>query len=108
IYSMPSGPSGRSPDSRTVYDVSQLHGAIDILCHKYGDLMEPIPKRAMDNYRKTMALLHQSDVARTYRRSGQYAQYFAYLAARPELARRLVSRAAMKIGRRIDRGGRTV
>jgi hypothetical protein len=57
----------------------------------------------MDNYQKTMTLLHQSDVARTYRRSGQYAQYFVYLAARPELARRLVSRAAMKIGKRMDK-----
>ena len=108
IYSMPSGPSGRSPDSRTVYDVSQLPGAIELLGQKYGDRIDPTLKRAMGNYRKTMALLHQSDVARTYRRSGQYARYFAYLAARPELARRLVSRAAMKIGRGIDRGGRTV
>ena len=108
IYSMPSGPSGRSPDSRTVYDVSKLPKVSDQLSQKYGDRIDATLKRAMDDYRKTMTLLHQSDVARTYRRSGRYAQYFAYLAARPELARRLFSRAAMKIGKRMNRGRPTV
>jgi succinoglycan biosynthesis protein ExoO len=97
IYSMPSGPSGRSPDSRTVYDVSKLPYAIDGLSQKYGDRIDVTLKRAMDDYRKTMRLLHESDVARTYRWSGQYAQYFAYLAARPELTRRLIFRAARKL-----------
>jgi hypothetical protein len=50
-----------------------------------------------------MTLLHQSDIARNYRWSGQYAQYVAYIAARPELARRFFSRAAMKIGKRTDK-----
>jgi succinoglycan biosynthesis protein ExoO len=65
IYSMPNGPSGRSPDSRTVYDVGKLPDAIDGLGEKYGDRIDPPLKRAMDDYRKTMSLLHQSDVART-------------------------------------------
>jgi succinoglycan biosynthesis protein ExoO len=103
IYSMPNGPSGRSPHSRTVYDVSKLPDAIHGLGEKYADRIDPTLKRAIDDYRKTMSLLHQSDVARTYRWSGEYAQYFAYLAARPELTRRLVSRAVMKIGKRMDR-----
>jgi hypothetical protein len=108
IYSMPSGPSGRSPDSRTMYDVSKLPGAIDGLGQKYGDRVNATLKRAMDDYRKTMALLHQSDVARTYRWSGRYAQYVAYIAARPELARRLFVRGAMKLGKRMDRRSPTV
>ena len=102
IYSMPSGPSGRGPHSRTVYEVSKLPQESERLSQKYRDRVDATLKRAMDDYRNTMTLLHQSDVARTYRWSGQYAQYFAYLAARPELARRLFSRAAMKIGKRLQ------
>jgi succinoglycan biosynthesis protein ExoO len=108
IYSMPSGPSGRSPHSRTVYDIGKLSKESERLRQKYGDRIDGSLKRAMDDYRKTMTLLHQSDVARNYRRSGQYAQYFAYLCARPELARRLVSRAAMQIGKRMRRRSPTV
>lgn len=103
IYSMPSGPSGRGPHSRTAYDVSKLPEVSRRLSLKYGDRIDATLKRAMDNYQKTMTLLHQSDVARTYRWSGQYGRYFAYLAARPDLTRRLVSRAAMKIGKRMNR-----
>jgi succinoglycan biosynthesis protein ExoO len=108
IYSMPSGPSGRSPHSRSVQDLSKLPSQSDVLSQKYGDRIDATLKRAMDDFRKTFTLLHQSDVARTYRRSGQYARYFAYLAARPELARRLFSRAAMKIGKRMDRRSSTI
>ena len=102
IYSMPSSPSGRSPHSRSVQDVSKLPGLSDLMSQKYGDRIDARLQRAMDDFRKTMTLLHQSNVARTYRWSGQYAQYVAYLAARPELARRLFSRAAMKIGKRME------
>jgi succinoglycan biosynthesis protein ExoO len=102
IYSMPSSPSGRSPHSRSVQDVSKLSGLSDLMSQKYGDRIDPTLKSAMDDFRKTMTLLHQSNVARTYRWSGQYAQYFAYLAARPELARRLFSRAALKIRKRME------
>jgi succinoglycan biosynthesis protein ExoO len=108
IYSMPSGPSGRSPYSRTVKDVSKLPGQTDLLTQKYGDRIDATLRRAMDDFRKTFTLLHQSDVARTYRRSGHYAQYLTYLVARPELTRRLVCRAAMKIGKRMDRRSPTV
>jgi succinoglycan biosynthesis protein ExoO len=103
IYSMPSGPSGRSQHSRSVYQFNSVIEESDRLRQKYEDRIDPPLKRAMDSFRKTMTLLQQSDVARAYRRSGQYVQYFAYLAARPELARRLFSRAAMKIGKRMDR-----
>jgi succinoglycan biosynthesis protein ExoO len=103
IYSMPSSPSGRSPHSRSIQDVSKLSGLSDLMSQKYGDRIDATLKRAMDDFRKAMTLLHQSNVARTYRWSGQYAQYVAYLAARPELARRLFSRAAMKIGKRMER-----
>jgi succinoglycan biosynthesis protein ExoO len=103
VYSMPSGPSGRSPHSRSVQDVSKLPSQTDLLSQKYGDRMDPALRRAVDDFRKTFTLLHQSNVARTYRWSGQYAQYFAYIAARPELARRLISRAAIKIVKRMDR-----
>ena len=34
IYSMPSGPSGRSPHSRTVYDVGKLPDTCDMLSTK--------------------------------------------------------------------------
>lgn len=103
IYSMPSGPSGRGPHSRTTYNVSKLPEVSRRLSLKYGDRIDVTLKRAMDNYQKTMTLLHQSDVARTYRWSGQYGRYFAYLAGRPELTRRLVARAAIRIGKRINR-----
>jgi succinoglycan biosynthesis protein ExoO len=108
IYSMPSAPSGRSPHSRTDYKFTGLTKVSDLLIVKYGDRVNPKVKRAMDDYRETMTLLYQSDVARTYRRSGQYARYVAYLAARPELARRLFTRAAMKVGQRLDRRSRSV
>jgi succinoglycan biosynthesis protein ExoO len=101
IYSMPSSPSGRSSHSRSVQDVGKLPGISDLMSQKYADRIDPTLKRAMDGFRKTFTLLHQSNVARTYRWSGQYAQYLAYLAARPELTRRLVSRAAMKIAKRM-------
>ena len=100
IYSMPHGPSGRSPHSRIAYNFCDVIEQSEVLSQKYGDRIDATLKSAIDDYRKTMTLLQQSDVARTYRRSGQYVQYFAYLAARPELARRLFSRAAMKIGKR--------
>ena len=108
IYSMPSGPSGRSPHSRSVQDVSKLPGQTDLLNQKYGDRIDATLKRAMDDFRKTFTLLHQSNVARAYRRSGQYARYFAYLVGKPELTRRLLSRAAMKVGKRMDRRSPTV
>ena len=100
IYSMPSSPSGRSPHSRSIQDISKLPDLSDLMTQKYGDRIDATLRRAMDDFRKTFTLLHQSDVARTYRRSGQYAQYITYLAARPELTRRLVCRAAMKIAKR--------
>jgi succinoglycan biosynthesis protein ExoO len=103
IYSVPSGPSGRSPHSRSFQDVSKLPGQSDLLSQKYGDRIDATLKRAMDDFKKTFVLLHQSDVARNYRWSGQYRQYFAYLAARPELSRRLFVRAAMKIGKRMNK-----
>jgi succinoglycan biosynthesis protein ExoO len=102
IYSMPSSPSGRSPHSRSLQDVSRLPGLSDLMSEKYADRIDPKLKRVMDDFRKTFTLLHQSNVARTYRGSGQYAQYVVYLAARPELTRRLVLRAAMKIGKRME------
>jgi succinoglycan biosynthesis protein ExoO len=102
IYSVPSGPSGRSPHSRSLQDVSKLPSQTDLLSQRYGDRIDATLKRAMDDFRKTFILLDQSNVARTYRWSGQYAKYLAYLAARPELLRRLVSRAAMKMGRRME------
>ena len=103
IYSMPKSPSGRSPHTRSVQDVSKLPGVSDLMIQRYGDRIDPELQRAMDDFRKTMSLLHQSDVARTYRWSGHYAQYLAYLTARPELTRRLILRAATKIVKRIDR-----
>jgi succinoglycan biosynthesis protein ExoO len=103
IYSVPSGPSGRSPHSRSLQDVSKLPGQTDLLSQRYEDRIDATLKRAMDDFRKTFILLDQSNVARTYRWSGQYAKYLAYLAARPDLLRRLVSRAAMKMGKRMER-----
>jgi beta-1,6-glucosyltransferase len=103
IYSVPSGPSGRSQYSRSAYQFNSVIEESDRLRQKYGGRIDPPLKRAMDSFRNTTTLLQQSDVARTYRRSGRYVRYFAYLAARPELARRLFSRAAMKIGKRMDR-----
>jgi succinoglycan biosynthesis protein ExoO len=107
IYSMPSSPSGRSPHSRSIQDIGKLPGLSDLMTEKYGDRIDAKLQRAMDDFRKTMTLLHQSNVARTYRSSGRYAQYVAYIVARPELARRLFLRAAMKVGKRMDRRGPT-
>jgi succinoglycan biosynthesis protein ExoO len=94
IYSLPIGPSGSSPHSATKKDYRKQQSLCDMISQKYGDRMDATIKVAIDGFRNTMDLLLQSNTARTYRRSGQYAKYLAYLAARPELTRRLVSRAA--------------
>jgi succinoglycan biosynthesis protein ExoO len=108
IYSIPSGPSGRSQHSRSAYQFGSVIEQNDLLAEKYRNRIDPALKRVMNRFRKTMSLLQQSDVARTYLWSGQYAKYLAYLAARPELTRRLVSRATMKIGKRRDARSRPV
>ena len=41
IYSMPSAPSGRSPHSRSVQDVSKLPGVSDLMSQKYADRIDP-------------------------------------------------------------------
>jgi succinoglycan biosynthesis protein ExoO len=104
IYSMPSSHSGRSPHSRTVYDTSNLPRESERLRREYRDCIDETLDKAIHDYQKTMTLLSQSDIARNYRRTGQYARYFAYLGARPELTRRLVSRAAMQIAKRMRNG----
>jgi succinoglycan biosynthesis protein ExoO len=98
IYSVP---FGRSPHSRTVLDFRKLQRIPDLISNRYGDRIDADLRRSIDNFRKTMSLLLESNVALTYRRSGQYARYFAYLAARPELTWRLVARAATSIGKRL-------
>jgi beta-1,6-glucosyltransferase len=108
LYSAPNGPSGSSPHSRSVKDYHKIQRVGDMISRKYEDRMDPTLKRAIDGFRNTMTLLIQSNVARTYRGSGQYVKYLAYLAARPELMRRLVSRAATSIGGRMNRRGSAV
>jgi succinoglycan biosynthesis protein ExoO len=108
IYSVPNAPSGRSPHSRSLKDYRKIQSVGDMLSQKYEDRIDPTLKRAIDAFRKTMTLLLQSNTARTYKRSGQYAKYLAYLAARPELTRRLVSRAATSIGKRMNGRGSAV
>ncbi len=108
IYSVPNAPSGRSPHSRSVKDYRKIQSVGDMLSQKYEDRLDPTLKQAIDDFRKTMTLLLQSNVARSYRHSGQYAKYLAYLAARPELTRRLVSRTATSIGRRMSGRGSAV
>jgi succinoglycan biosynthesis protein ExoO len=98
IYSVP---FGRSPHSRTLLDFRKLQRIPDLISNKYGDRVDADLQRSIDNFRKTTILLLESNVARTYRRSGQYARYFTYLAARPELTWRLVARAATSIGKRL-------
>ena len=98
IYSVP---FGRSAHSRTLLDFRKLQRIPDLISNKYGDRMDADLQRSIGNFRKTMILLLESNVARTYRRSGQYARYFTYLAARPELTWRLVARAATSIGKRL-------
>jgi succinoglycan biosynthesis protein ExoO len=97
IYSMPHAPSGRSPHSRSVYRFGGLVELSGMLERKYPDRISPALRRAMSDYRRTMTLLHQSDIARDLRRRGRYTEYAAYLAARPELARRLASRVAFNV-----------
>jgi succinoglycan biosynthesis protein ExoO len=93
IYSMPSAPSGRSPHSRSIYQT----GGLSEMClgfeRRYGDSIGHELRIAMRAYRQTMTRLHQSDVARDFKRKGQYALYVGYLAARPGLVHRLVARA---------------
>jgi succinoglycan biosynthesis protein ExoO len=108
IYSVPSAPSGRSPYSRSIKDYRKIQSVGDMLSQKYDNRIDPKLKRAIDAFRKTMTLLLQSDTARTYKRSGRYAKYLAYLAARPELTRRLAFRAATSIGKRMNRRGSAV
>ena len=108
IYSVPNAPSGRSPHSRSVKDYHKIQSVGDMISQKYGDRIDATLKVAIDGFRNTMTLLLQSNVARSYRQSGQYAKYVAYLAARPELTRRLVSRAATSIGKRMNRRGSAV
>ena len=103
IYSVPNAPSGRSPHSRSVKDYRKILGVGDMLNQKYEDRIDPTLKQAIDCFRETMTLILQSNVARSYRRSGQYAKYLAYLAARPKLTGRLVSRAATSVGKRMNR-----
>jgi succinoglycan biosynthesis protein ExoO len=92
IYSMPSAPR-RSPHSRSIYQT----GGLSEMClgfeRRYGDSIGPELRIAMRAYRQTMTRLHQSDVARDFKRKGQYALYVGYLAARPGLVHRLVARA---------------
>jgi succinoglycan biosynthesis protein ExoO len=95
-YYLYSVPVGRSPDSRTLLDFDKLKRIPDLISFKYGDRIDADLQRSIDNYRKTMGLILESNAARSYKRSGQYARYIAYLAARPELTWRLVSRAAAK------------
>ena len=108
IYSVPSAPSGHSPHSRSVKDYRKIQSAGDMLSQKYEDRIDLSLKRAIDAFRETMTLLIQSNVARSYRHSGQYAKYLAYLAARPKLTGRLVSRAATSVGKRMNRRGSAV
>lgn len=72
-----------------------------MLSQKYADRIDPTLKRAIDAFRRTIILLLKSNTARTYKHSGQYGRYLAYLASRPELTWRLVSRSVT--GRRMDR-----
>jgi succinoglycan biosynthesis protein ExoO len=60
IYSMPSGPSGRSQHSRSVYQFNSVIEESDRLRQKYGDRIDPPLKRAMDSFRKTMTLRNNS------------------------------------------------
>ena len=100
IYSIP---FGRSTHSRTLLDFRKLKKLPGLISNKYGDRIDADLQRSIDNFQRTMVLLLESDVARSYKRSGQYARYIAYLAARPELTWRLVSRAARKPQRRLVR-----
>lgn len=103
IYSAPGAPSGRSPHSRSVKDYRKIQGVGEMLSQKYQDRIDPTLRRTMDAFQRTMTLLLQSNAARSYRHSGQYAKYLAYLAARPELTWRLVSRAARSVGKGTNR-----
>jgi succinoglycan biosynthesis protein ExoO len=79
IYSMPHSPSGRSPHSRSVYRFRGLSEQSKMLEQKYQYKIDPATKRAMRKYIKTMALLHQADVARDYKRNGQSLKYISIL-----------------------------
>jgi succinoglycan biosynthesis protein ExoO len=50
IYSMPSGPSGRSQHSRSAYQFNSVIEESDRLRQKYGDRIDPPLKRAMDAF----------------------------------------------------------
>jgi succinoglycan biosynthesis protein ExoO len=100
IYSVPGSPSGHSPHSRSVMDYRKMQRVGDILSQKYEKHIDPTHKRAIDAFQKTLTLIIQSNAARTYKMSGQYGKYLAYLVARPVLTGRLVSRAARSIGKR--------
>jgi succinoglycan biosynthesis protein ExoO len=93
IYSMPSAPSGRSPHSRSIYQTGGLSEMCLRFERRYRDSIGPELRIAMRAYRQTMTRLHQSDVARDFKRKGQYASYVGYLASRPGLVHRLVARA---------------
>jgi succinoglycan biosynthesis protein ExoO len=101
LYSMPHSPSGRSPHSRSVYRFGALSEQSEMLEQKYRHSIDSATMRAMRKYIKTMRLLHQADVARDYKQSGQPLKYITYIALKPELLGRLVARAAPKIATKL-------
>ncbi len=101
LYSMPNSPSGRSPHSRSVYRFGALSEQSKILEQKYRDSIDSATMRALQQYIKTMSLLHQADIARDYKRNGQFFKYITYIALKPELLGRLVARAAPKIAMKL-------
>ncbi|MBV9287272.1 MAG: glycosyltransferase family 2 protein [Hyphomicrobiales bacterium] len=104
IYTLRFSPStgAKSRHNRSEYDFSQMAQADDRLLEKYGTLVDPPLAKTIKKRRRNLMLIHQANIAREYRRAGEYGRYVWFVATRPALVRRLIERTV----KRARTGGR--
>ena len=103
VYSMPTPPSGKSAHSRTEYDFLSLLVKSDALARTYSDRIDAQLADAIARRRIVIQRIHEANVAREFRRAGQYVRYVRYVAARPLLAQSLLVRGVHNIRERSRR-----
>jgi succinoglycan biosynthesis protein ExoO len=86
----------KSPHTRSELDFSQMAQASDRLLEKYKALVDPALAETIKKRRRDLMLIHQANIARQYRRRGDYGRYFWFVATRPALIGRLVERTAKR------------
>ena len=93
IYSVPYTAGGASPHSRSRHNFSKFIDIGHEQREKYKDQIDDKLALAMDRRDTTLTLIHQSNIARGYRRNGEYAQYVRYVSTKPALVANLFFRA---------------